>query len=301
MALMIDLSRLGGRYSVDRLLYTRGVSSGYLARDERSGGRQVVLEVSPTDERSGVDGTRVEDQQAMFGMLRALEHPNLVTLLDCVLDPPYFAVVKAWEPGDVLTDWLASATHAPTERPLRISFGRDILEGLAALHDAGIVHRDLSPRSVWVTLGSPRPLAQIDHFHLAVACLDEYVDEARPGALGQQAPEVVRSGTYSRQSDVYAAGLVLLELLASPDLPSLDAKNDAEPFTDPFADLDALSELGGRVTEELVRRTVRPPFTEVIIRATRRLCVERFDDGLDLLAAFDAMDLERRLREAGIE
>ncbi|MEO1084609.1 MAG: protein kinase, partial [Acidobacteriota bacterium] len=161
--------------------------------------------------------------------------------------------------------------------PQRVALARDVLEGLAALHSAGLLHRDLRPRNVWVTTSGGRPTAQLDHFLEVVPEGD--ASNIQVGDPTRWPPEVLRAGEYSRRSDIYSVGLLLFDLLSRRHCVGNFEGAPTE------ADLD----------------TVPPPYGEVVRRACRPFSVERFDDGLDLLAAFDAMDLKRRLAEAGFD
>ncbi|MEM8995865.1 MAG: protein kinase [Acidobacteriota bacterium] len=270
---MLEFSKIANRYSVVRKLHNRGLTTVFLARDERGDDRQVVAELTPIGRDEAPE--LAERRRAMLGLLTQLEHPNLAAVIDATVDAPYLCVVKAWETGVPLFEWLAAGEGEAW--PQRVALARDVLEGLAALHSAGLLHRDLRPRNVWVTTSGGRPTAQLDHFL-------EVVPEGEPGGTQvgdpkRWPPEVLRAGEYSRRSDIYSVGLLLFDLLSRRDRVG---DFDGAPTE---ADLD----------------TVPPPYGDVVRRACRPFSVERFDDGLDLLAAFDAMDLKRRLAEAGFD
>lgn len=269
---MLEFTKIASRYSVVRRLHSRGVTTAFLARDERAGDQQVVVEMTPIDPEDA--GDVLERRRSVISSLAQLEHPNLAAPQEALVDEPYLCVVKAWEPGVPLERWLEQSSGEAW--PLRVKLARDVLEGLAALHSAGLLHRDLRPRNVWVTTSGGRPTAQLDHFLDAIA--EDDPDGRLVGDPRRRAPEVVRSADYSRRSDIYSAGLLLFDLLGEKDAGAT----------------------GGGLTEEALH-TVPPPYSEVVRRACRPFGVERFDDGLDLLAAFDAMDLQRRLAEAGFD
>ncbi|MEM1178099.1 MAG: protein kinase [Acidobacteriota bacterium] len=271
---MLEFSKIANRYSVVRKLHSRGLTQAFLVRDEREGDRQAIAELT-TIERDENPELALR-RRAVLGLLGQLEHPNLAGVLAVTVDEPYLCVVKAWEPGVSLVDWLAEGEGDAW--PQRLALARDALEGLAALHSAGLLHRDLRPRNVWVTTSGGRPTAQLDHFLEAIP--EDDLDGRQVGDPGRWPPEVLRSGEYSRRSDIYSIGLVLFDILSHRERTN-------EPLT-------------GAPTEEDLA-TVPAPYGDVVRRACRPFSVERFDDGLDLLAAFDAMDLKRRLAEAGFD
>ena len=269
---MLEFTKIASRYSVVRRLYARGVTTAFLARDERADDVQVVVEMTPIDRDESAGA--LERRRSVIGLLAQLEHPNLAAPQDVFVDEPYLGVVKAWEPGVPLEEWLEKSSQEAW--PLRVKLARDMLEGLAAFHGTGLLHRDLRPRNVWVTTSGGRPTAQLDHFLDALP--EDEPDGQLVGDPRRRAPEVVRAGDYSRRSDIYSAGLLLVDLLGEPE------KSD-----------------GSSGLSEEALHTVKEPYSEVVRRACRPFGVERFDDGLDLLAAFDVMDLERRLAEAGFD
>ncbi len=277
---MFEFSTIAGRYSVTRLLYTRGVSSSYLATDNRDSDRQVLLEVAPVGEVSVSRQLFLDQLSGLTDRLMALEHSNLTPIRSFLHDGPYYGFVKTFEGGELLEAWLEEGRDTASDN-LRIGFCRDILEGLAALHSVGILHRDLSPRCIWLRAAdeqSARPVAQIDHFYRSVLETEYTLDRELLLSTGRVAPEVSAGDAYSPGSDVFSVGLLLWEILGRARRRGL-------------GELETTSSL----SEEEIRDQVPAPYSEVVIRATRPSRLERFQDGLDLLAAFDAMDIERRL------
>jgi serine/threonine protein kinase len=94
-----------------------------------------------------------------------------------------------------------------------------VLQGLSAIHDAGIVHRDLKSENVFLVSDDPRgPRAVVMDFGLARA-LDGSVVSTWPrsrtlaGTLDTMAPEQIAGGIVKPAADLFAAGIILFELV----------------------------------------------------------------------------------------
>jgi serine/threonine-protein kinase len=114
--------------------------------------------------------------------------------------------------GESLEQLLARTKRPPPARALKII--DDLLDVIAAAHAAGIVHRDLKPANVFLTR-TGRTL--VLDFGVA-KLLDGSGSVTRTGAMvgtpAYMAPEQIHAGTVDGRTDVYAAGVILFELLA---------------------------------------------------------------------------------------
>ena len=155
--------------------------------------------------------------------LAALDHPNLVRVIDAGVTPdgrPWFAMPKLV--GETLRDRLDRAgAIAPAEA---CSLFLGLLDGLSAAHAAGIIHRDLKPANLFLVARAKRLGAPSGHRDRCV--LLDFGIAKMAGALGDTstgsyvlgtprylAPEQVLGGAVDARTDVYAAGLVLYEML----------------------------------------------------------------------------------------
>ncbi len=133
-----------GPYAIERLLGKGGMGAVYLAR-HRDGGPPVALKVILP--RMLVDEGVQEIFVREIEVTRALRHRNVVGLLDFGRDEGRFYFALEYCPGgsaEALRVRLGGRVPLPSV--LRIAV--DALEGLAAAHESGFVHRDLKPDNV---------------------------------------------------------------------------------------------------------------------------------------------------------
>lgn len=149
--------------------------------------------------------------------LAKLRHPNVVEVRDGGLtnEPaprPYFVMEQL--NGMSLRDMLRKTRRGLGVLPsLRIV--TDILVGLDHAHNAGVIHRDIKPDNVYLhRTPSSVTIAKILDFGIAHLLLGQrYTGRYFLGTPRYAAPEQLRGETPSPRTDVYAAGLVLHELL----------------------------------------------------------------------------------------
>jgi serine/threonine-protein kinase len=148
-----------------------------------------------------------------------VRHPNVVSTLDVVETRSELLLVMDYVHGDSLaklTRW--SSTGIPF--PIATAIVTDALHGLHAAHEArdvqgrplGLVHRDVSPQNILVGLDG---VTRIVDFGIAKAAGRAHTtqDGAVKGKLSYMAPEQLGRGDVTRATDVFAASVVLWELL----------------------------------------------------------------------------------------
>jgi beta-lactam-binding protein with PASTA domain len=140
----------------------------------------------------------------------ALSHPNVVAMYDQGTDKGHVFLVMEYVPGHTLRDLLTEQGRLGPRRALRVM--RPVLAALGAAHRAGLVHRDVKPENVLLTADGQVKVAD---FGLARA--ETASRQTKTGMLigtvGYLAPEQVLSGDADARTDVYAAGIMLFELL----------------------------------------------------------------------------------------
>ncbi len=156
-----------------------------------------------------------------------VRHPNVVPTLDIISEGNQLFLVMEYVQGESLARMLRAAKRAESPMPPSVAAAIivGVLHGLHAAHEAvnekgeplGIVHRDVSPQNILVGLdGIPRLV------DFGVAKAIGRVQQTREGQLkgkiAYMAPEQIRGANPTRLVDVYAASIVLWEMLTGERL-----------------------------------------------------------------------------------
>ena len=147
-------------------------------------------------------------------VMRAIKHPNVMPIVrvNADADPPYY--VMPFREGSTLQDRLAQRGRAPLTIVTRVA--RDVSFALSEIHRHGFVHRDIKPANLLIEASGR---AVVLDFGLAKVLkdMDPGVPLTEVGAVlgtpAYMAPEQVRGESLDTRCDVYALGVVLIEML----------------------------------------------------------------------------------------
>ncbi|KAJ6898913.1 serine/threonine-protein kinase PBL28 [Populus alba x Populus x berolinensis] len=171
------------------------------------------MELPTFKEAEGEREFRVE-----VDILSRLEHPNLVSLIGyCADGKDRFLVYEYLQHGN-LQDHLNGYGKAKMEWPLRLKVALGSARGLAYLHsssDVGIpiVHRDFKSTNILLNANFEAKISDFGLAKLMPEGQEIFVTARVLGTFGYFDPEYTSTGKLTLQSDVYAFGVVLLELL----------------------------------------------------------------------------------------
>ncbi len=195
------------RYLVHDRIASGGMATVYLATDTRLE-RPVALKVMHT--HLAADASFVARFTREARSAARLSHPGVVSVYDQGAGDGTVYLAMEYIPGRTLRDLVAEAAPLPLGEALDLI--EEVLDGLAAAHTAGLVHRDVKPENVLV--GDDGRLRVAD-FGLARAAttVTGGATSTLIGTVGYLAPELVLDGASDERADVYAAGVVLFELL----------------------------------------------------------------------------------------
>jgi serine/threonine-protein kinase len=210
-------------YEISRRLGAGGSGVVYLATDTLLQ-RPVVLKILRTGLLSAEQLRTTVLREARLAS--AIEHPNVCAIYEVGESGDEGYIVMQYVPGQSLDRLIA---RGPASLQLVLSVGIQIADGLQAAHTLGIFHRDLKPQNVMLTDGG---LVKILDFGLArrLRPEDASFDPSKPGlardasvaatytarggTIRYMAPEQFVTGQSSVQSDVWALGLILYELVS---------------------------------------------------------------------------------------
>ncbi|WP_367650322.1 Stk1 family PASTA domain-containing Ser/Thr kinase [Nocardioides sp. zg-DK7169] len=200
---------LDGRYRVGRRIARGGMASVYEATDTRLDRTVAVKVMHP--------GLGDDDEFAARFVREAhaaarLSHPNVVAVFDQGNDDGVVFLAMEMVVGHTLRDTISQ--ESPMSPARAIALLEPVLAALATAHRAGLVHRDVKPENVLIAEDGRIKVAD---FGLAKAVSADTQHTATGGVLigtlSYLAPELVVEGRADERADVYAAGVVLFELL----------------------------------------------------------------------------------------
>ncbi len=198
-------SIVDGRYQVLSKVADGGMSTVYRAKDLRLG-RHIALKILPA--RLANNAAFIAALGSEAASAASLSHPHVVQIHDHAVSPEHAYLVYEFIDGHTLRDVIKQ--RGPQSPRMALDLLDPVVEGLAAAHAAGIVHRDVKPENVLI---SRQGWVKIGDFGLSHAANTANLSGELLGSVHYIAPELaLRRGSDAR-SDIYSAGIVLYELL----------------------------------------------------------------------------------------
>jgi eukaryotic-like serine/threonine-protein kinase len=253
---------LAGRYELTEELGEGGMGRVMVAHDQMLGRDVAVKLLSPSADRTSRERFIREARSAA-----QLHHPNAVAVYDTGEDDGQPYLVMELVRGDSLADVLEREGPLEIEEAIGITVG--VLNGLAAAHRAGMVHRDVKPANVLLPeeggvklsdFGIAKALGEVDSELTAAGSL--------MGTPTYLAPELIGGDKPSPASDIYGVGCLLYaQLTGSP------------PFTRGEPLVVAYAHLNEEVTPvEAVRPEVPTEIATVVAKALEKDPARRYPD-----------------------
>jgi serine/threonine protein kinase len=200
-------SVLAGRFQIRRVL-GKGATGVVLEADDRVSRSLVALKVFKPEIAS--DDRWQEIVGSELRHARQIMHPNVCRVFDAGEADGYRFLSMEFASGGSLRQRLKDGTNRSFEE--RVSDARAVVNGLAAIHAAGMIHRDVKPDNVLLMEDGRLVLTD---FGLAVAPGQTTFVSGYSGAVGTpsyMAPEVALGGDASMASDVFSLGVILHEI-----------------------------------------------------------------------------------------
>ena len=240
-----------GAYTIGMPIGIGGIGVVYEATTPE--GAHVALKMLRPEQREIDDARRRFHDEAIAGM--TTKHPGVASTLayGVTADGTPFLVMERVR-GETLADRVRNGRPLSLFRSAAIM--RQILAGLQSMHDAGIVHGDVKSDNVLVDTQQDGDVAKLIDFGLArvqFTKTDVGSESGEPVVAGTpeyMAPEVIRGLGASPASDLYAAGVLLFELITG---------------TTPFAGGTIEQVMRGQVADPPVPPSLRRPATPPIL------------------------------------
>jgi serine/threonine-protein kinase len=207
---------LDGRYRIGRRIARGGMASVYEALDTRLDRTCAVKIMHPG---LGSDDSFADRFKREARAAARLSHPNVVNVFDQGEDPQVeggtLYLVMELVSGHTLRDVIHDEAPMPPARAVALM--EPVVSALAAAHRSGLIHRDIKPENVLIAAEPSGSRVKVADFGLAKAVSADTQHTATGGVIigtvSYLAPELVVDGTSDARADVYAAGVVLYELL----------------------------------------------------------------------------------------
>lgn len=206
---MIQIGKIfAGRYRIIRQIGRGGMADVYLAKDLILDGEEVAVKVLRTNYQT--DQIAVQRFQREARAMAELDHPNIVRISDIGEEDGQQYLAMEYVNGLDLKRYIKE--NAPLANDVAVRIMGQILLAMRMAHTRGIVHRDLKPQNVLLTTDG---VAKVTDFGIAVAFAETSLTQTNSmlGSVHYLSPEQARGAKATIQSDIYAMGIILFEML----------------------------------------------------------------------------------------
>lgn len=221
----------------------------------------------PTD--SDVKWEDVEKEARVW--LHASGHPNVLPMIEANVYDEQIALVSEYAADGSLLDWLRQHGGKAPSVAQAIEMMSGILAGLEHLHRRNIIHRDLKPANILLQGDIPR----LADFGLS-RVLSSTQSTTPAGTLAYMSPEAF-NGERSAQSDIWAAGVILYQLLTG-----------RLPF--PQRDMASLMNAIFMKLPEPLSPDLPEPLRSTVMRALEKTCERRYESAEEMRQALLRMN-----------
>lgn len=203
----MSMEVLGGRYRILETIGEGGMAVVYKARDTLLG-RVVAIKV--LHPQYAQDDEFVERFREEARAAASLLHPNVVNVYDVGRDDGRDYIVMEYVPGESLKSIIRRQGRLSVATATR--YVMHILEALAHAHESGIIHRDIKPHNILITIDGR---AKVADFGIARAASSSGLTETGTvlGTVAYISPEQARGAQVDQRSDLYSLGVVYYEAL----------------------------------------------------------------------------------------
>ncbi|MQW23762.1 MULTISPECIES: Stk1 family PASTA domain-containing Ser/Thr kinase [unclassified Lactococcus] len=266
---MIQIGKIfADRYKIITEIGRGGMANVYKGEDTFLDHRPVAIKVLRSNfENDNIAIARF--QREAFAMAE-LSHPNIVGISDVGEYENQQYIVMEFIDGMTLKQYING--RAPLSNEEAISITMEILSAMEMAHGHGIIHRDLKPQNVMI---SNSGLVKVTDFGIAKALSETSLTQTNTmfGSVHYLSPEQARGANATVQSDIYAIGIILFELLTGQI-----------PFDGDSAVAIALKHFQENIPSIInLNHDVPQALENVVIRATAKDMNDRYADVTEMM------------------
>jgi len=261
-----------GEYRVQELLGSGGMGEVYAGAHQRTG-RRAALKILHTEANSAEQTQRFLSEGRI---LSSLHHPNIAGFFECLDYSGRPCLVMEYVPGETLYDRMRRTGVLPGRDALKIMLA--VADALIYVHNRNIIHRDLKASNIKLT---PEGALKLLDFGIAKLKSSEGLTEAGHviGTVDYMAPEQVRGEVLDARTDIWAAGILLYEMVTG-----------ARPFAARSAyDVYKAIVDTGYTPPSKVNSAVSPEVEQIIHRCLRKKPSERYQSTRELFDAIQSV------------
>lgn len=280
---MIEIgNKLNGRYLILGTIGSGGMANVFLAKDLILN-REVAVKVLRFDFQEDKNAIRRFQREALAAT--ELVHPNIVSVYDVGEEAGMQYLVMEYVKGMDLKRYIQ--THYPMPYASIVEIMKQILSAVALAHQHRIIHRDLKPQNI---LMDEDGSVKIADFGIAIALSETSITQTNTmlGSVHYLSPEQARGSMATNQSDLYALGIILYEMLTGQ-----------VPFDGESAVTIALKHFQDEVPSvRLYDRDVPQSLENVVLKATAKETADRYKTADEMLQDLATVLSPERLNEA---
>ncbi len=196
---------IGERYEIISRVGSGGMADVYKAMDHKLN-RLVAVKVLKAEFRG--DGSFVAKFRKEAQAAAGLAHPNIVNVYDVGEDRGLYYIVMELVEGITLKNYIDKKGKLSVKEATSIAI--QVSLGLESAHNQGIVHRDVKPQNIIISVDGK---VKLSDFGIAKAINSNTITANVMGSVHFSSPEQVRGGSADAKSDIYSLGITMYEMV----------------------------------------------------------------------------------------
>lgn len=253
--------KINDRYEIIKSIGEGGMANVYLA-DDKILGRKVAIKVLRGDLENNDKFIRRFQREAKA--VSDLSHPNIVEVYDVGEEEGQHYIVMEYIDGRTLKQLIQK--RGALTVPEVVDIMTQLTDGLAAAHEAYIIHRDIKPQNIMIL---DNGMIKITDFGIAMTLNATQLTQTNSvmGSVHYLPPEQAAGNTATIKSDIYSAGILMYELLTG-----------SVPFKGDNAVEIALKQMKERIPSIRKQNPLIPQSIEnIVLKATAKNPKNRYD------------------------